>query len=153
MIFSPMLLGMIYKYIVPIMAVYLTFKIPASYKPLIKAMSHADTMANIQVVIQEIKSVMDMPELERGETVQKINSYDVSFDNVNFGYRTGKKILKDLSFTAKEGQLTAIAGYSGSGKSTITKLIEGYWNVDTGKLSVFKKYFEKYEDGKTGRRY
>lgn len=116
-----------------IMCVLLSY---ASYKPLIKAMSHLDTMANIKVVIDEIKDVMKLPELERGHTSQKINSYDVAFDNVTFGYDENKKIFQDLSFTAKEGELTAIVGYSGGGKSTLAKLIAGFWNIDSGKISI-----------------
>jgi len=116
-----------------IMCVLLSY---ASYKPLIKAMSHLDTMANIKVVIEEIKDVMKLPELERGNTSQKINSYDVTFDNVTFGYDKNKKVFQDLSFTAKEGELTAIVGYSGGGKSTLAKLIAGFWNIDSGKISI-----------------
>lgn len=116
-----------------IMCVLLSY---ASYKPLIKAMSHLDTMANIKVVIEEIKDVMKLPELERGNISQKINSYDVTFDNVTFGYDKNKKVFQDLSFTAKEGELTAIVGYSGGGKSTLAKLIAGFWNIDSGKISI-----------------
>ena len=116
-----------------IMCVLLSY---ASYKPLIKAMSHLDTMANIKVVIEEIKDVMKLPELERGNTSHKINSYDVTFDNVTFGYDKNKKVFQDLSFTAKEGELTAIVGYSGGGKSTLAKLIAGFWNIDSGKISI-----------------
>ncbi|RRD94684.1 ABC transporter ATP-binding protein, partial [Bacillus licheniformis] len=112
-----------------IMCVLLSY---ASYKPLIKAMSHADTMANIRVVINEIKSVMDLPELERGRDTQNIRFYDVAFQNVGFEYTPEKKVFENLSFIAKEGELTAIVGYSGGGKSTIAKLIAGYWNANEG---------------------
>ena len=116
-----------------IMCVLLAY---ASYKPLIKAMSHADTMANVRVVFEEISDVMKLPELQRGENIQKIDYYDVQFENVTFGYSSDKPVLKDLSFHAKEGQLTAIVGYSGGGKSTILKLIAGYWNVDSGNIHI-----------------
>lgn len=116
-----------------IMCVLLSY---ASYKPLIKAMSHLDTMANVKVVIEEIKDVMKLPELERGNTSQEISSYDVTFDNVTFGYDENKKVFQDLYFTAKEGELTAIVGYSGGGKSTLAKLIAGFWNIDSGKISI-----------------
>ncbi|MFR8495444.1 MAG: ABC transporter ATP-binding protein, partial [Parvimonas micra] len=90
----------------------------------------------IKVVIEEIKDVMKLPELERGNTSQKINLYDVTFDNVTFGYDENKKVFQNLSFTAKEGELTAIVGYSGGGKSTLAKLIAGFWNIDSGKISI-----------------
>ena len=111
----------------------------ASYKPLIKAMNHMDTMANIRVVLEEIRNVMRLPELERGEKAQDIGSTDVAFENVSFSYRRGedaKNVFDNLSFRAKEGELTAIVGYSGGGKSTIAKLITGYWNPTAGKIMI-----------------
>lgn len=116
-----------------IMCVLLSY---ACYKPLIKAMSHMDTMANVRVVIDEIKNVMELPELERGNGKEKIRSYDINFENVCFAYNDKKKVFDNLSFSAKENKLTAIVGYSGVGKSTIAKLIAGYWNINKGKISV-----------------
>lgn len=87
----------------------------ATYKPLIKAMSHMDTIANIRVVIDEIKTVMHLPELQRGQKEQKITSHDIEFRNVNFGYTKEKKVFENLSFRAGENQLTAIVGCSGGG--------------------------------------
>lgn len=116
-----------------IMCVLLSY---ACYKPLIKAMSHMDTMANVRVVIDEIKNVMELPELERGNGEEKIRSYDINFENVCFAYNDKKKVFDNLSFIAKENKLTAIVGYSGGGKSTIAKLIAGYWNINKGKISV-----------------
>ena len=116
-----------------IMCVLLSY---ACYKPLIKAMSHMDTMANVRVVIDEIKNVMELPELERGNGEEKIRSYDINFENVCFAYNDKKKVFDNLSFSAKENKFTAIVGYSGGGKSTIAKLIAGYWNINKGKISV-----------------
>lgn len=108
----------------------------ASYKPLIKAMSHMDTLANVRVIFDEIKSVMYLPELERRDTHHQITSYTINFENVSFGYNKENKVFEKLSFCAEEKQLTAIVGYSGGGKSTIAKLIAGYWNVDEGKICI-----------------
>lgn len=116
-----------------IMCVLLSY---AAYKPLIKAMSHMDTMANIRVVIGEIKAVMQLPELERGSVEQHIETHDIAFDHVSFGYNEEKRVFDDLSFRAEEKQLTAIVGYSGGGKSTIAKLIAGYWNADGGEIRI-----------------
>ncbi|HCR3585565.1 ABC transporter ATP-binding protein [Enterococcus faecium] len=116
-----------------IMCVLLSY---ACYKPLIKAMSHMDTMANVRVVIDEIKSVMELPELERGNREENIRLYDINFENVCFAYNDEKKVFDNLSFSAKENKLTAIVGYSGGGKSTIAKLIAGYWNINKGKISI-----------------
>lgn len=110
----------------------------ASYKPLIKAMSHMETIANIKVVFEEIKKIMEMPNLKRGEEVRNIKSYDVEFKDVTFAYEESKNVLNNISFKANENELTAIVGNSGSGKSTITKLIAGFWNVSNGEILIGK---------------
>ena len=62
--------------------------------------------------------------------------YDVIFDHVKFSYETGKTVLKDVSFTAKQGQVTALVGPSGGGKSTIAKLAAKFNDVDGGKITL-----------------
>ena len=110
----------------------------ASYKPLIKAMSHMETIANIKVVFEEIKKIMEIPNLKRGEEERDIKSYDVEFKDVTFAYEESKNVLNNISFKANENELTAIVGNSGSGKSTITKLIAGFWNVSNGEILIGK---------------
>ena len=110
----------------------------ASYKPLIKAMSHMETIANIKVVFEEIKKIMEIPNLKRGEEVRDIKSYDVEFKDVTFAYEESNNVLNNISFKANENELTAIVGNSGSGKSTITKLIAGFWNVSNGEILIGK---------------
>lgn len=110
----------------------------ASYKPLIKAMSHMETIANIKVVFEEIKKIMEIPNLKRVEEVRDIKSYDVEFKDVTFAYEESKNVLNNISFKANENELTAIVGNSGSGKSTITKLIAGFWNVSNGEILIGK---------------
>lgn len=58
------------------------------------------------------------------------------FDHVKFSYETGKTVLKDVSFTAKQGQVTALVGPSGGGKSTIAKLAAKFYDVDGGKITL-----------------
>ena len=122
-----------------IMCVLLSY---ASYKPLLKAMAYTDAMANVRVVFGEIKSVLDLPELVRSNTAPDPQGYDVQFENVVFGYGDGAadsaKVFDGLNFTAKEGELTAIVGSSGSGKSTIAKLLAGFWNIDSGHITIGK---------------
>lgn len=108
----------------------------ASYKPLIKAMSHLETMANVKMVMKEINKVMEIPDLERGKQLKHIKSYDVEFQNVSFAYDDSKNVLNNISFKANEKELTAIVGNSGGGKSTIAKLIAGFWNIDKGKIFI-----------------
>ena len=128
-----------------IMCVLLSY---ASYKPLLKAMAYTDAMANVRVVFGEIQSVLDLPELVRQDTAPAPHGYDVRFENVVFGYggalcetagtaaKYGTKVFDGLNFTAMEGELTAIVGSSGSGKSTIAKLLAGFWNIDSGHITI-----------------
>ena len=128
-----------------IMCILLSY---ASYKPLLKAMAYTDAIANVRVVFGEIKSVLDLPELIRHDTAPDPQGFDVRFENVVFGYgrtlcetdgaaaKNGIKVFDGLNFTAKEGELTAIVGSSGSGKSTIAKLLAGFWNIDSGHISI-----------------
>ena len=116
-----------------IMCILLSY---ASYKPLIKAMSHLETMANIKIVMKEINKVMEIPDLERGKQLKHIKSYDVEFQNLSFSYDESKNVLNNISFKANEKELTAIVGNSGGGKSTIAKLIAGFWNIDKGKILI-----------------
>lgn len=144
---------------VMIMCVLLSY---ASYKPLLKAMTYMDTMANVRVVFGEIQSVLDLPELVRQDTALAPHGYDVRFENVVFGYggalcetagtaaqdtaagnavngaaaKDSTKVFDGLNFIAKEGELTAIVGSSGSGKSTIAKLLAGFWNIDSGHITI-----------------
>ena len=110
----------------------------ASYKPLIKAMSHMETIANIKVILGEIKTVMEIPDLERGTEIKSVGSHDLEFKNVTFAYDGSNYVLNGISFKAAENQLTAIVGDSGGGKSTIAKLIAGFWNVGSGEILIGK---------------
>ena len=118
-----------------IMCVLLSY---ASYKPLLKAMAYTDTMANVRVVFGEIQSVLDLPEMVRADTSGAPQGFDVRFENVVFGYgvATGTTVFDGLNFIAKEGELTAIVGSSGSGKSTVAKLLAGFWNVNGGRITI-----------------
>ena len=118
-----------------IMCVLLSY---ASYKPLLKAMAYTDTMANVRVVFGEIQSVLDLPEMVRADTAGAPQGFDVRFENVVFGYggASGTTVFDGLNFTAKEGELTAIVGSSGSGKSTVAKLLAGFWNVNGGRITI-----------------
>lgn len=118
-----------------IMCILLSY---ASYKPLIKAMSHMETIANIKVILGEIKTVMEIPDLERGTEIKSVGSHDLEFKNVTFAYDGSNDVLNGISFKAAENQLTAIVGDSGGGKSTIAKLIAGFWNVGSGEILIGK---------------
>lgn len=58
------------------------------------------------------------------------------FDHVGFAYNTGRTVLKDVSFTAKQGEVTALVGPSGGGKTTVSRLAARFWDIDRGKITV-----------------
>lgn len=74
--------------------------------------------------------------IEGGLTDYSLDGYDVEFNNVNFNYDDLKDVLKDISFTAKQGEVTALVGPSGGGKSTVSKLAARFWDPVSGEVSL-----------------
>jgi ATP-binding cassette subfamily B protein len=58
------------------------------------------------------------------------------FDHVGFAYNTGETVLKDVSFTAKQGEVTALVGPSGGGKTTVSRLAARFWDISKGNITV-----------------
>lgn len=73
-------------------------------------------------------------ELQTGTEVMKNDGCDIVFDHVGFKYSDGTDVLKDVSFTAKQGEVTALIGPSGGGKTTVTRLASRFWDVNEGKI-------------------
>ena len=71
-----------------------------------------------------------------GETAFAPNGYDIAFENVGFAYNSGETVLKDVSFTARQGEVTALIGPSGGGKSTAAKLAARFWDIGQGRITV-----------------
>ncbi len=65
-----------------------------------------------------------------------IDSYDICFEHVDFGYTKEKQVIHDISFTAHQGTVTAIVGSSGSGKTTICSLLARFYDVNAGSITV-----------------
>lgn len=116
---------------------YILFLIAASriYDPLSSAMTNMAELFNVDLQVDRLKSIQNYPE-ENGEKAYSTNGYDITFDHVSFSYEPGKPVLKDVSFTAKQGQVTALVGPSGGGKSTIANLAAGFYDVDSGKITL-----------------
>ena len=74
--------------------------------------------------------------IEGGLTDYSLNGYDIEFKNVNFNYDDLKDVLSDISFTAKQGEVTALVGPSGGGKSTVSKLAARFWDPVSGEVSL-----------------
>lgn len=116
---------------------YILYLIAASrlYDPLSGAMANMAELFGVNLQVKRLKEIQEYP-LENGQTEYHTKGYDVFFDHVKFSYETGKTVLKDVSFTAKQGQVTALVGPSGGGKSTIAKLAAKFYDVDGGKITL-----------------
>ena len=82
-----------------------------------------------------MQSFYDEPLATGGETYEPAG-HDIVFDHVGFSYNDGEQVLEDVSFTAKEGEVTALVGPSGSGKSTCSKLAARFWDAGSGTITV-----------------
>ena len=83
--------------------------------------------------MDRLKELEEYPE-ETGEIEIHTNGYDITFDHVRFSYEKDKPVLRDVSFTAKQGQVTALVGPSGGGKSTVAKLAAKFYPLDGGRI-------------------
>lgn len=85
--------------------------------------------------IRTIKEILDHP-VQTGSDTLTNQGYDIVFDHVGFSYNTGEHVLEDISFTAKQGEVTALVGPSGSGKTTVSRLASRFWDIQQGKITV-----------------
>lgn len=102
----------------------------------------------INLILQSTAELIDMREsLARMRAIEQEpaqvgsvdfapQGHDIVFDGVSFSYENGEPVLTDVSFTAREGEVTALVGPSGSGKSTAAKLAARFWDVDAGHITV-----------------
>lgn len=81
--------------------------------------------------IKEIKSAV----LQEGEDTE-LKSYDIEFNHVSFSYDKATKVLKDVSFTAKQGEVTALVGVSGSGKTSVLRVVSRLYDYDGGSILI-----------------
>ena len=114
---------------------YILFLIAASrlYDPLSGAMANMAELFSVQLQVNRLKEIEEYPE-ETGEKKVHTNGYDITFDHVRFSYEKDKPVLRDVSFTAKQGQVTALVGPSGGGKSTVAKLAAKFYPLDGGRI-------------------
>lgn len=114
---------------------YILFLIAASrlYDPLSGAMANMAELFGVNLQVKRLKAIQDYKE-ENKKKDYTTNGYDITFDHVSFSYEPGKPVLKDVSFTAKQGQVTALVGPSGGGKSTVANLAAGFYDVSGGRI-------------------
>lgn len=111
------------------------------YAPFDQALMLVSELFAAESSAKRMRSIMEEAVAQGGEKFEP-EGHDVVFDHVAFGYsagddgRAGEKVLTDVSFTAKEGEVTALVGPSGSGKSTVTRLAARFWDATSGKVTV-----------------
>ena len=117
--------------------VYLAFVLVSAmvYNPIQDVCTHMVVLSYLDVRIKRMKQIEAMPTLDGSKDVE-VNGYDIAFRGVSFSYETGKQVLHDVSFTARQGQVTALVGPSGGGKSTAAKLAARFWDVDEGEVTL-----------------
>ena len=84
-------------------------------------------------------------EVQDGTNTMKNDGYDIEFSNVGFSYETGDVVLKDVSFVAKQGEVTALIGPSGGGKTTVSRLASRFWDANRGSITVGGKDISKVD--------
>ena len=90
----------------------------------------------IEQGVQQIDAILTQPILPEGKTSEQPQNHDICFDQVFFAYEADRYVLEDISFTAKEGTITALVGPSGAGKSTVGQLLSRFWDVTKGRITI-----------------
>ena len=108
---------------------------PAMSVPCLKLRDFAEGMNLLEDVVQRVWDVLVEKELAEGKYTEKLKNYDIIFEKVCFSYEK-EQVLKDISFIAKQGELTALVGASGAGKSTIGVLIPRFYEPTDGVIKL-----------------
>ncbi len=105
------------------------------YSPLEGALQNLAAVISTRTNINRMNEIMDHP-IQTGSTRLTNAGCDIVFDHVGFAYNTGETVLKDVSFTAKQGEVTALVGPSGGGKTTVSLLAARFWDINKGTITV-----------------
>lgn len=116
---------------------YLVFLVFGSsvYIPIEEVLNYSILLSYLDVRISRMRQIDEMP-TQTGKAEVSVRRYDITFDHVTFAYQEGQEVLHDISFTARQGQVTALVGASGGGKSTIAKLAARFWDIDAGRITL-----------------
>lgn len=105
------------------------------YEPLQIALQNLSAIISIDVNCKRMDEILSHGE-QTGRDVLDNKGYDIAFDHVAFSYKDGEQVLSDVSFTAKQGEVTALIGPSGGGKTTVSRLAARFWDNDKGRITV-----------------
>ncbi len=104
--------------------------------PLLAAMGFIDNLAKISTTVASVDEFLNGIEQQHETMPVKLGEPNISLKSVSFGYNKDKQILHGVDLTIPAGSMTALVGPSGGGKSTIAKLIAGFWDVDSGTITL-----------------
>ncbi len=105
------------------------------YSPLEGALQNLAAVISTKTNISRMNEILEYP-IQTGSGKMTNRGCDITFDHVGFAYNTGETVLKDVSFTAKQGEVTALVGPSGGGKTTVSRLAARFWDIDRGTITV-----------------
>ncbi|WP_312092796.1 ABC transporter ATP-binding protein [Aminipila sp.] len=116
---------------------FIVFMIAATrvFEPLAGALINLAAMFSTMIQIERMKNIEQQP-IQGGSKAAVYKGYDIRFDRVGFSYDEEQAVLRNVSFTAKQGEVTALVGPSGGGKSTVAKLAARFWDIQEGKITL-----------------
>lgn len=105
------------------------------YDPLQISLQNLAAIISTNVQCERLDEILSH-DIQTGDTQMEYNGFDIKFSNVGFSYDTQENVLKDVSFTAKQGEVTALIGPSGGGKTTVSRLASRFWDIEKGSIRV-----------------
>lgn len=105
------------------------------YDPLGSSLQNLAAIISTNIPIERMNEIENYP-VQPGTAELETDGYDIEFNNVSFAYNSGENVLNGVSFTARQGEVTALIGPSGGGKSTAAKLAARFWDVDGGRITL-----------------
>ena len=105
------------------------------YDPLQSSLQNLAAVISLRTNVERMDEILFHP-LQEGRPELTNKGYDISFEDVRFGYGNGEEVLSDVTFTAKQGEVTALVGPSGGGKTTVSRLAARFWDPDSGRITV-----------------
>ena len=105
------------------------------YDPLQGALQNLAAVISTRTNIARMNEILEHP-VQQGSVSLTNDGYDIAFEHVGFSYNTGETVLRDVSFIARQGEVTALIGPSGGGKTTVSRLAARFWDVDRGRITI-----------------
>ncbi|MBU5281360.1 ABC transporter ATP-binding protein/permease [Anaerostipes hadrus] len=105
------------------------------YDPMQAALQNLAAIISTKTNVDRMNEILDH-DVQSGDSKLTNNGYDITFDNVSFSYNNNEKVLDNVSFTAKQGEITALVGPSGGGKTTVSRLAARFWDATSGNITV-----------------